>query len=73
MPDITKKTKISEILMEKGEIAAEILMNSGMGCIGCPMSQQETLEQGCLAHGMDEKQINKIVEKLNKISLTEDL
>jgi hybrid cluster-associated redox disulfide protein len=64
---ITKKSKISEILMKKGEPAVEILMNSGMGCIGCPMAQQETLEQGCLAHGMSEKNIEKIVDKLNKL------
>ena len=64
---ITKKSKISEILMNKEEKAAEVLMNSGMGCIGCPMAQQETLEQGCLAHGMSEKDVEKIVKKLNKI------
>jgi hybrid cluster-associated redox disulfide protein len=65
MTKITKKTKLSKIIEEKPK-AVEILINAGMHCVGCPMMAQETLEQGCLAHGMDEKDINKLVEKLNK-------
>jgi hypothetical protein len=30
------------------------------------MAMQETLEQGCLSHGMTEKQIDKLVKELNK-------
>jgi hybrid cluster-associated redox disulfide protein len=63
---ITKNTKLNEILDAKGEKAAEILFKSGMGCVGCPMSQMESLEDGCKAHGMSDKEINEIVEKLNK-------
>jgi len=62
---ITKNTPLSELLSEN-EKAAEILFEAGMGCIGCPMAMQETLEQGCLAHGLDEKKINEILGKLNK-------
>lgn len=62
---ITKKTKMSKILEENPK-AAGILFKSGMGCVGCPMAMQETLEQGCKAHGMSDKEINKILEKLNK-------
>ena len=62
---ITKKTKISEIVEKKLE-AVGILFDAGMGCIGCPMAQQETLEQGCLAHGMSEEKINELIERLNK-------
>ncbi|MFH1307623.1 MAG: DUF1858 domain-containing protein [archaeon] len=62
---ISNKTKFSEILQEKPG-AAEILMERGMHCIGCPMSMQETLEQGCKAHGMTDKEIKKVVDELNK-------
>jgi len=62
---ITKNTKLCEIL-EINPQAGEILMDAGMGCIGCPMAQQETLEDGCLAHGMDEKDIEKLIGDLNK-------
>jgi hybrid cluster-associated redox disulfide protein len=63
---ITSKTKISKILESKGEKGAEILSEAGMGCIFCPMAQMESLEEGCLAHGMDDEKIKKIVEELNK-------
>ena len=62
---ITKKTSMFEILMNKPE-AAEILFEAGMHCVGCPMAQMESLEEGCRAHGMSEKEIDKIVEELNK-------
>lgn len=41
----------------------EVLLDKGMHCIGCPMSQMETLEQGAVAHGLD---ADKLVEELNK-------
>ena len=65
MKKITPKTKLNEIV-SGDEKAAEILFESGMMCIGCPMGMQETLEQGCKAHGMSDKEISKLVEKLNR-------
>jgi len=61
---ITKKTTMAKILAENPK-AAKLLMESGMHCIGCPMAMQESLEQGCLAHGMEDKDIDEIVDKLN--------
>lgn len=62
---ITSKTKLSEIMKINPELA-EVLLESGMGCCGCPAAQMETLEEGCLAHGMSKKQIEEIIKKLNK-------
>ena len=62
---INKKVKLNEIL-DKNENAAEILFEAGLGCIGCPMAMAETLEEGCKAHGMNDKEIGELVEKLNK-------
>ena len=62
---ITRKTKIGELLETKPELA-EVLMGSGMGCCGCPMAQMETLEEGCKAHGMSEKDVDKLLVKVNK-------
>jgi hydroxylamine reductase len=59
---ITKDMIISEILKIK-EGAAEILMSNGMGCLGCPSSQMETLEQAAEIHGLD---IDKLLIKLNQ-------
>ena len=62
---ITKKTKMSKILKEKPK-ATRLLVDAGMHCVGCPMAMQETLEQGCIAHGMNKKEINELVKELNK-------
>jgi hybrid cluster-associated redox disulfide protein len=62
---ITKETKINEVL-EANENAAEILFEAGMGCVGCPMAQMESLKDGCLAHGMSAKDVEEVVKKLNK-------
>lgn len=62
---IEKNMKVSEIVRSHPE-AAEILMEEGLFCAGCPMNGFETLEQGASGHGIDEEQIDKIVEKLNK-------
>ena len=56
---------MSKILQENAD-AAEILFETGMGCVGCSMAMQETLEDGCKAHGMSDKEISKLVEKLNR-------
>jgi hybrid cluster-associated redox disulfide protein len=61
MAKITKKIKF-DVLMEKHPEVIEILMDKGMHCIGCPMSQMESLEQGCLSHGLDP---DKIVKEMN--------
>ena len=62
---ITRKTKMSEIV-EKNPKATEVLFDGGLTCIGCPMAQQETLEQGCRVHGMNKKQIGELIKRLNK-------
>lgn len=59
---IEKTTKIGELLEQAPE-KAELLLEAGMHCLGCPASQMETLEEACAVHGID---VNEVVEKLNK-------
>ena len=59
--EFSKDTTIGEIL-EKAPEKAEILMDCGMHCLGCPASQMETLEEACEVHGID---VEDLVEKLN--------
>ena len=56
-----KDTRIGELLEQAPE-KAEILIEAGMHCLGCPASQMETLEEACAVHGID---VEEIVEKLN--------
>lgn len=59
---ITKDMTIGEII-RKDMSKADILMNFGMGCVGCPSSQGETLEEAAMVHGLD---LNALLEALNK-------
>ncbi|NFG60931.1 MULTISPECIES: DUF1858 domain-containing protein [unclassified Clostridium] len=49
---ITKDMTVGEIIKIK-ENAAEILMSFGMGCIGCPSAQSESLEDAANVHGLN--------------------
>lgn len=62
---ITKEMTFEELL-EKNPESMNILFESGLHCIGCHMSVYETIEQGCLAHGMNKKQIDALIKKLNE-------
>jgi len=64
---ITKQTKIREVLEKYGNKAAEILIKQGLHCIGCPGAQQESLEQGCIMHGLSDEAIKKIVKELRQL------
>lgn len=59
--EITKNTKIGELL-EIAPEKADILLEAGMHCLGCPASQAETLEEACDVHGIN---VDELVEKLN--------
>jgi len=59
---IEKTTKIGELL-EMAPEKAEILLQAGMHCLGCPASQGETIEEACEVHGID---VNDLLEKINK-------
>ena len=56
MAQITKDMIIGDIIaVHPGN--AGILMAAGMGCVGCPSAQGETLEEAAMVHGMDVEQL----------------
>ncbi len=59
---ITKDMTIGEIIRLDSS-KAEVLMSFGMGCVGCPSAQAETIEEAAMVHGMN---IEKLIEALNK-------
>jgi hybrid cluster-associated redox disulfide protein len=63
---ITKDMTLGDIIQKKPQ-SALIMMEYGLHCIGCHVATWETLEQGSLAHGLDDKQIDEMVEKINKM------
>lgn len=59
---ITKNMTIGEVVRMK-ENAPEILMSFGMGCIGCPSAQAESIEDAAKVHGLN---LESLLEALNK-------
>lgn len=62
MAKISKDMIIGDLIALDSNYAA-ILMASGMGCVGCPSSQGETLEQAAFVHGME---LSELLGKLNE-------
>lgn len=59
---ITKDMTIGEVVRENPE-KAEVLMSFGMGCVGCPSAQSETIEEAAIVHGLN---LDALLEALNK-------
>ncbi len=65
MAYVTKDMTFGELLMTyygKCPKIVDDLMELGMGCIGCPHSQMESIEQGAMGHGIDP---DLLIAKLN--------
>lgn len=61
MAVITNKTTIGEVLaMDMG--TAKFFLEMGMHCLGCPSSQGESIEEACMVHGLEPKDL---IDKLN--------
>ena len=61
---ITRQTMIADAV-KLNPMAPQIMFSYGLHCIGCHVSLYETIEQGCMGHGMDGKEIDKMIEELN--------
>ena len=58
---ITKEMTIGEVIQKHPE-AIEKLFRFGMGCVGCPSSQMETIEDAAKVHGVE---LEKLMVELN--------
>lgn len=63
MEKVTKDMTIGEIVKMNPKYV-EVLMTFGMGCVGCPSAQAETLEEAAQVHGLD---INNLLRALNSL------
>lgn len=62
---ITKQTLIGEALKICPE-SAEIMFDYGLHCIGCCGATMESIEDGAKAHGLSDKEIQEMMDKINK-------
>ncbi|WP_129598114.1 DUF1858 domain-containing protein [Anaerophilus nitritogenes] len=58
---ILKEMTISEVVRNYPE-SVEVLFSFGMGCVGCPSAQAETIEEACQVHGIE---VEKLIKALN--------
>lgn len=59
----TKDMTFAQAIQTHPDVA-KVLRKYNLGCIGCMGAQNESLEQGCSAHGLD---VNDILKDLNAI------
>ena len=60
--EVTKTMQIGEVLILNPNVK-DVLLGFGLHCLGCPMSQMETLEEASMVHGVD---ADLVVEKVNE-------
>lgn len=70
---ITKNTLILEIVERYPKLVDILVEKYGLHCIGCSFSAVESLEEGAMGHGMNKKEVEKMVEELNKKANRVDL
>ena len=49
---LTKDMTIGEVVRQNPE-SVQVLMNFGMGCVGCPSAQAETIAEAATVHGLN--------------------
>ena len=65
MAAVTKDMTIGEILRTNPDVAP-VLMEAGMHCLGCPASQNETIEEAAAVHGVNaDELVAALNEKIN--------
>ncbi len=59
---ILKEMTIGEVVRNHPE-SVKVLAGFGMGCVGCPSAQAETIEEACQVHGIN---VDEIIKELNE-------
>ncbi|MFH1601551.1 MAG: DUF1858 domain-containing protein [Candidatus Shapirobacteria bacterium] len=67
---ISLNTKLITILEKYPKSSRFLMEKYNLHCFGCALASLETIGQGLGAHGLNKKEILKIVEKLNNLADT---
>ncbi len=63
MAKITKDMIIMDVLRMVPE-SANLFLEIGMHCLGCPSASGESVEQACMVHGAD---CDELIAKINDL------
>ncbi len=66
--EITKEIMIGDLVDNYPKLAKILVEEYGFHCIGCMAAGMETLEEGAMVHGMDSKEIKKMVSDLRNLA-----
>ncbi|MBU0981068.1 DUF1858 domain-containing protein [Patescibacteria group bacterium] len=69
MPKFNEESLIGDILRFIPE-AAEVLEDYGMQCISCSIGSFESIGDGAFVHGLSDKELQKLLKKLNDLAKT---
>lgn len=64
--EITKDILIGDLVENYPDLSSVLVEKYGFHCIGCMAAGMETLEEGATVHGMELKEIEKLVKDLKK-------
>jgi hybrid cluster-associated redox disulfide protein len=67
---ISKEMALGEVVRAFPD-SVPIMLNYGLHCVGCHVAAFETIEQGAMAHGMQNKDIEKMLVEMNKAIKTD--
>lgn len=71
MEKITKDMLIGDVINKYPE-AAGIMLGYGLHCVGCSANPFDTIESGCMSHGIDEETVDNLVNELNKMPVNKE-
>jgi len=66
--EITKEIMIGDLVDNYPKLAKILVEEYGFHCIGCMAAGMETLEEGAMVHGMNSKEIKKMVSDLKSLA-----
>lgn len=64
---INKDIMIGDLVEKYPKLAKVLVEEYGFHCIGCMAAGMETLEEGASVHGMNSKEIKKMVDDLKSL------
>lgn len=62
---VTRTDLLGDIVSKYPEVVP-VLAQAGLHCIGCHVSVSESIEDGCSVHGMNSKEIDELINNVNK-------
>jgi len=67
---IGKEMNLGELVQTYPKLAEALAEDYGLHCVGCFAAEFDSLEQGAKIHGYDDKEIEEMVRRLNKLVST---